>query len=415
MRSWCKVFIDKNNIMSCNLGNINRCDIYILLWVLYSFQGILYSQGMINQLLQLLMLVWCLIVSSKYLTNWSYIPRLLKVTSLLVYMYLIYGLIYMLYSQPVTFEEGGSPASYYYLQQSLNSLLPIFLFYSYTKKGYITEKRLRAYFFIFTIVAVYTFQHTHQEQVFADIYGRTEFTNNVGYTFLALMPMLYMFNKKPIVQYVLASILLLFIVMSMKRGAIVIGTLCFSQFLYQNWKSSSRAKDRLLIVLLTLSILGVAYYFVSNMLEHSDLFLRRLEATKEMDSSGRYDLVSIIWKKYWASISVISLLLGNGANSTISFAGNYAHQDWLETLCNNGVVGVGILLSFYITFLKTILSRRLLNCQKYLKAAFLMLFLICIMKTIFSMSIQGMEISITMMIGFLNYNEFKNDENTSSY
>ena len=258
-------------------------------------------------------------------------------------------------------------------------------------------------------------RHTHQEQVLADIYGRTEFTNNVGYTFLALMPMLYMFNKKPIVQYVLASILLLFIVMSMKRGAIVIGTLCFSQFLYQNWKSSSRAKDRLLIVLLTLSILVVAYYFVSNMLEHSDLFLRRLEATKEMDSSGRDDLVSIIWKKYWASISVISLLLGNGANSTISFAGNYAHQDWLETLCNNGVVGVGILLSFYITFLKTILSRRLLNCQKYLKAAFLMLFLICIMKTIFSMSIQGMEISITMMIGFLNYNEFKNDENTSSY
>lgn len=396
--------------MSNSVVKINRCDIYILLWVMYSFQGILYSQGMINQLLQLLMLVWCLVVSSKYLTNWSCIPRLLKITSLLVYMYLIYGLIYMLYSQPVTFEGGGSPASYYYLQQSLNSLLPILLFYSYTKKGYITEKRLRAYFFIFTIVAVCTFQHTHQEQVLEDLYGRTEFTNNVGYTFLALMPMLYLFHKKPIVQYVLASILLLFIVMGMKRGAIIIGTLCFLHFFYQNWKNSSRVKDRLLIVLLTFFFLGVAYYYVSDMLEHSDFFLTRLEATQEMDSSGRDDLVSIIWRKYLTNIGVVSLLLGNGANSTISFAGNYAHQDWLETLCNNGVVGVLILLSFYVIFFKTALSQRL-NCQKYLKSAFMMLFLICIIKTIFSMSIQGMEISITMMIAFLSYNEFKN-ENT---
>lgn len=43
-----------------------------------------------------------------------------------------------------------------------------------------------------------------------------------------------------------------------------------------------------------------------------------------------------------------------------------------------------------------------------------MLFLICIMKTFFSMSIQEMELSITMMIGFLSYNEFKN-ESTPSY
>lgn len=399
--------------MLWNFKRINRCDLYICLWAIYNLQGFLYPQGIINQTAQMLMLFWCITVSSKYFINGKQLPRLLKITVVLVCMYFIYGLIYMLHSQPVTFEEGGSPASYYYLQQSLNSLLPIFLFYSYTKRGYITEKRLRVYFFLFVIVAICTFQHLHQEQVLTDLYGRTEFTNNVGYTFLSLMPMLYLFNKKPIVQYLLASIVLLFIVMSMKRGAIVIGAMCFFHFFYQNWKNSSRTKDRLLIVLLTLLLFGVAYYYVSNMLEHSDLFLKRLEATQDMDSSGRDDLVSIIWMKYWNNIGVVSLLLGNGANSTISFAGNYAHQDWLETLCNNGVVGVGILLSFYITFLKTALSQRL-NSQNYLKSAFLMLFIICIMKTIFSMSIQGMDISITMMIAFLNFNELKN-ENTSSY
>lgn len=401
--------------MSYNLGkiNINRCDLYIILWAMYSFQGIIYSQGIINQMLQFLMLVWCIVACLRYIINLICMPRLLRVTSLLVYMYLIYGLIYICYSQPVTFENGDSLASYYYLQQSYNSLLPIFLFYKYSKDGYITEKRLRVYFFMFVVVAICNFQHSYQEKLLADLYGRTEFTNNVGYTFLSLMPMLYLFNKKPVVQYVLLSIVLAFIIMSMKRGAIVIGILCFFQILYQNWKNSSRAKDRQLIFVLTLLILGVVCWYVNNMLENSEYFVRRLKATEEMDSSERNDLVSIIWEKYWTNISVFSLLLGNGANSTISFAGNYAHQDWLETLCNNGVVGIGILLSFYITFLKSAFLKKN-KCKKSLKPIFKMLFLICIMKTIFSMSIQGMEISITLMIGFLSYNEFK-DENTSSY
>lgn len=399
--------------MTCNLGKINRSDLYVMLWVMYSFQGILYSQGIINQILQFLMLVWCLVVSLKYLINWTHLPKLLKVTNLLLYMYLAYGLVYMLCSQPVSFADGGSPPAYYYLQQTLNSLLPIFLFYCYAKNGYITEQRLRVYFFLFVVVAICTFQHLHQAQVGADIYGRTEFTNNIGYSFLALMPMLFLFYKKPIVQYVLASILLLYIMMGMKRGAIVIGTLCFLYFFYQNWRNTSKVSGRLLIILLTLLFVGVACYYVSTMLEHSSLFLQRLEATQEMDSSGRGDLVSVIWEKYWSNIGIDSLLLGNGANSTIFFAGNYAHQDWLETLCNNGVVGVGILLSFYITFLRSSLSKRFKG-QQFLKSAFQMLFLICIMKTFFSMSIQEMELSITMMIGFLSYNEFKN-ESTPSY
>lgn len=399
--------------MTCNLGKINRSDLYVMLWVMYSFQGILYSQGIINQILQFLMLVWCLVVSLKYLINWTHLPKLLKVTNLLLYMYLAYGLVYMLCSQPVSFADGGSPPAYYYLQHTLNSLLPIFLFYCYAKNGYITEQRLRVYFVLFVVVAICTFQHLHQEQVGADVYGRTEFTNNVGYTFLALMPMLFLFNRKPFVQYVFASILLLFIVMGMKRGAIVIGTLCFLHFFYQNWTNTSKVSARLLIILLTLLFIGVACYYVSIMLEHSSLFLQRLEATQNMDSSGRDALVSVIWEKYWSNIGIDSLLLGNGANSTIAFAGNYAHQDWLETLCNNGIVGVGILLSFYITFLRSALSKKFKG-RKYLKSAFQMLFLICIMKTIFSMSIQEMELSITMMIGFLSYNEFKN-ESTPSY
>lgn len=315
----------------------------------------------------------------------------------------------MIFSEPVFFDTGEKPASYYYIQQSMNSLLPIFLFYHYSKKGFLTEERLRIYLILFIIVSICDFQHSYQEKLISDVYGRTEFTNNVSYSFLALMPMLYLYNKKPLFQYLLASMVLMFIMMGMKRGAIIIGALCFFQFLYLNWKNASKSNDKMFICLLTILIIVAVCWYVNYLLASSDYLLQRLQATEEMDSSGRDDLVKTIWSNYWLRINVFTLLLGNGANSTIAFAGNYAHQDWLETLCNNGLIGIICLLSFYINFYKLAISKSLHSANIIMSSIFKMLFFICIMKTLFSMSIQGMEMPITLMIGFLIF--YKN-ENT---
>lgn len=391
--------------MTLNIGRLNRCDIYILLWTIYTLQGFLYPQGVTNQVVQMIMVVWCIVVSIKCLVNYKYVPRLLKMTVILVCMYIIYGLIYMLFSMPVVFDSGYSPASYYYIQQSLNSLLPIFLFYQYSKKGFLKEDRIRVYLVIFIIIGICDFQHSYQEKLVSDLYGRTEFTNNASYSFLALMPMIYFYNKKPLFQYLLTAIVVMFIIIGMKRGAIIIGTLCFLQFLYLNWKNNSKTSNRIIICLLTILTIVAVWWYVSGMLANSEYLMQRLQATEEMDSSGRDDLVRMIWSNYWLNINVFTLLLGNGANSTIAFAGNYAHQDWLETLCNNGLLGVVILLSFYVTFCRSSLSKRLHKVNNTMSSAFKMLFIICIMKTLFSMSIQGMEMPITLMIGFLSYYE----------
>lgn len=394
--------------MNFSIGRLNRCDVYVFLWAIYTLQGFLYPQGLINQFLQMVMIFWCATVSIKYFINYQRIPHLLKTTIMLVYMYMIYGLIYMVFSKPVVFDSGDSPASYYYLQQSLNSLLPIFLFYQYSKKKFLTETRLRAYLLFFIIIDFCAFQHSYQEKLISDLYGRTDFTNNVSYSFLALMPMLYFYKKKPLFQYLLASVLLMAIMMGMKRGAIVIGALCFFQFLYLNWKNASKTNEKMIICLLTVLIMIVAWWYISDVLANNDYFIKRLQATEEMDSSGRDDLVKIIWNKYWLNIDVVTLFLGNGANATIAFAGNYAHQDWLETLCNNGLLGICILLSFYVRFFMSAMSNKH-NINNIMSSAFKMLFIICIMKTLFSMSIQGMDLPVTLMLGFLS---FYRNENT---
>lgn len=48
------------------LKKLNRCDIFIALNVLYSMQGLLYPSGAINQICQLIIIVWGLVILAQY-------------------------------------------------------------------------------------------------------------------------------------------------------------------------------------------------------------------------------------------------------------------------------------------------------------------------------------------------------------
>ena len=382
------------------LSKINRCDIYVCIWALYNLQGFLYPQGLINQLLQFIMLFWALSVSSRYILPNNEMPRLMRATLALVYMYVIYGLVYLISGHQVYFHDGGSPSSYVYLQYSLNSLLPIFLFYHYSIKGYLTEKRLRVYLLFMLVVTIIEFQY-HKSVVYL-LTGYTEITNNVGYSFLELMPMTYLYYKKPMWQFVILFVLIFFILLGMKRGAILIGAICFLYFMFKMWKAATTFTHRFLILSLSIAIIILVVWQVNIMLETSDYFVYRIAKTMEGDTSGRDTVAKEILTKFWGQSSILNLLFGHGANSTIAYAGNYAHNDWLETLCNNGFIGIFLLLNFYFSMLKSALRVNPKTCP-HLRTAFLILFIIALTKTLFSMSIQDMGLSTTIMIGYLMY------------
>lgn len=381
-------------------NKINRCDIYVCIWTLYTLQGFLYQQGHINQLLQFVMLFWALFVSCRYLLPNNRNSKLMIATLLLLYMYVIYGLVYLISGRQVYFYDGDSATSYGYLQNSLKSLLPIFLFYHYSIKGYLTEKRLRVYLLLMIIVSIISF--LYNKSVILLSTGRTEITNNLAYSFLGLMPMAYLYYRKPLWQFVIMAVLLFFILIGMKRGAILIGAICLLIFIYEMWKAAKSLKQRFQMLILSIAIISFVVWQVAVMLKTSDYFVYRIAATLEGDSSGRDTLATAIWTKFWEKSSILNLLFGHGANSTISFAGNYAHMDWLEILCNNGFIGIFLALNFYYTMFRDTFR---LNSKIYphLRTAFLILFLIAFSKTILSMSIQDMGLSTTIMIGYLMY------------
>ena len=372
---------------------LNACDYYIAIWALYYLQGVLYPQGIINRLLQLIMILWAGIVAVKSL-NLALKSPFLKVILYLVLMYCIYGGWIILFGDDVAYRKD-----YIYLQNSLNSLLPIFLFFYYTKKRLITSNRILIYSVIFILFSIVMF-YKNKYSVLATR-DAEEITNNMGYLFVSLLPLVFFFNKRPILQYTLLSVIGVFIFMGMKRGAILIGSLSIIFFIYSNFKSANR-KQKIGILLLSIGIIIGAMYYLSYMMQSSDYFVRRIEQTAEGNSSGRDRIYGSIWEAFINEPNILYFLLGHGANATIGVAGNYAHNDWLETIFNNGIIGGLILLSFFVIMAKTVYKQRH-RFPKYMYYSFFLVLFISFAKTIFSMSIQNLNTSQTLLLGYFAY------------
>ena len=385
--------------MASIFKSFNRCDLFVGIWSLYMLQAILYPIGMINRILQLIMILWGVIVTCRHLLNFSRLPRFLNATFVLILMYIIYGVIHMIFGTPVISKYGFSASSnYVYLQASLNSLLPIFVFYDFTKKGLLTEDRIKKYLFLFLIVFILMFVHNSLSLMQED--KQEENTNNIAYMFVTLVPFVYFYYKKPLLQYIIILTLLVFVILGVKRGAILVFLVSVVYFLFAKLKTGSNKKT--VNVLLAAMLLLFAISFVQYRLAVSEYLNLRVEQTAEGATSGRDILYKAIWNEVSQETNLLTFIFGRGANSTIGIAGNYAHNDWLETLCNNGALGAVILGYFFLILFKLLFVVKR-NLPSYYFDSFFTLFLIVSMKSVFSMSIQNMEISTTMLLGYIVY------------
>lgn len=368
------------------------------MWCLYMLQDVLYPSGMINQMLQLIMLLWGLIALYKYATNTNIHSPFLKATFLLVSMYVLYGGVHIIWGKGVVKEYDVVP-TYYYLRSALNSLVPIFLFYYFSHKKYLTSDRIRIYLPIFIFVCILIY-YKNKVYVMQDT-GREEIANNMAYMFTSLIPMLFFFDKKAIWQYFQLVIIMLFVFMGMKRGAMLVGGACTIILLYANFKNA-KGKESFFIVFLSIALIVGLVYYIESLMNNSAFFVHRIEQTLEGHTSNRDIIYGRIWQTVIKEHNVFYLLFGRGANSTITVAGNYAHQDWLEILCNNGIVGVLILLFFFHTLGKmTRNSRKRFPLMMYY--SFVTLFFTSFIKTMFSMSIQNLDLTQTLLLGYFAY------------
>lgn len=327
-------------------------------------------------------------------------PPYIKGLNLLVLMFSIYGFALILMS-PSTIHyrmSGMSMASYNYIKSIYLSILPIYAFYYFSIKGYLTAERLRWWAVVFCIscvISYYIYMQQAMERILARGSSADEITNNAGYLFLSLIPIWVLFRKKPLLQYAGLAFCMAFILMGMKRGAILIGGVVVLYLIWQIIRNA-RGKQRFIVILLTAALAVAGVYFVMDMMTSSDYFLQRLEATKEGNSSGRDNLYSFFWTYFFEKANFIQYLFGRGANGTLEIYSNYAHNDWLEIAVNQGLLGIAVYAIYWKQFYAT--WRQSTNIEA--KTILALVGIIYFAKTIFSMSYGDMTYVCTSVLGY---------------
>lgn len=361
---------------------ISLPNIYLFLWTVYYTQGVVFSQG--NILSKLVLLLFLSI--SLYYTILTYtkyqIGQYLRALGYLLVMFTVYGVIGVI-----------SGVSFDYLKLIYLSLLPTFPLFVWTKEGKISFKWIRTSFF--AMVTVISIQYITAVNSISMQYEETEnAVVNVAYEVLALIPLLYFWKERPLIQYVMLAIILIVVLSTVKRGAIMIGIVCVSYFFYTTIQGTSK-KTKLSIWLLVFVFVVVGTKYVVNFYENSSYAQLRMEQSLEGDSSGRDEIFLDAWTIFINS-NPFNMLFGNGAWATLRRMKILAHNDWLEILVNQGLVGVVVYLLYWLSFFKTFINDKNLITRPVLGT----LFIIYFFATFFSMSYSAMTLPANLALGY---------------
>ena len=321
--------------------------------VIYFCQGSLYANG--STISQASMLLWMLI-NITYLIKYASKFKLLFLEKIIFWFWFI-NTCYWFFSEKVLISAWYEPLS---TLKNFKAIFCTFLTYFpvryFTRKDILTEKLLSYFavslFFVF-IMSFYSFEARLLNEL-----NREAITNNMGYRFVALLPLLAIFRK---IKFTYISILIAsyFIIMSSKRGAILCCALFFILLFYYSFKNIPR-KKKLIYSILILGIFSISVYYLVDIFMSNEYLITRLTNMEEgVDDSGnaRINQISAIIN-YTTNGSIFHFLFGYGFDKSVMMAGNYAHNDWAELLANLGVFGCVLYLVFFTSLISIFVKNR---------------------------------------------------------
>lgn len=319
-----------------------------------------------------------------------------KCLNIMLMVITVYGLILFFSGFAIYPDEFNIKTSlqFGYLQRFYTSVLPIYVFYLFSLKGDFSEKNMIYLLLIFLVC--YIMMYYQNYFIVSEAIDKNEITNNIGYNFVPLIPMLSLLKLRDVWKFSFLIIFIAYIMMSMKRGAIVVGSLALILYLKHYLKQRS-TKHILYILLLSVAFICVIYWFVMNLYETSDYFKSRLSSTLEGDTSTRGWMYPLYLEFFIYRTSGLEFILGCGANATYLRLGEYAHNDWLEFAINQGLFGVVLYISYWISY---VWEWKYYVGPLEVKQTFGDIIIIYFVVTLFSMSFDGMPTAATLCVGY---------------
>lgn len=298
-----------------------------------------------------------------------------------IYFYVDYNLV-------VNFSRASSLNFFKGVLLSLSCIYPTY-YWSKNGSDYRILLLITSIFALFSIWQLRIYNITLEDT--------DEFTDNSAYSFLSLLPCVFLIRKYSILRLVFTGLIIGFVISCAKRGAIaslVVACLfVFAYLLRKNNGNLSVLKKAGLLFMISLLV----YYGINQFLQN-DFVQLRFEQLEESGGSSRELIYSNIWNN-WTNSNLLEQLFGHGycASRLMSGTGNFAHNDWLELLADMGIFGIGI----YAWFMYSLLKCALKATNQNVKYMLLTIFTIWLTKTLFSMSyMDENNFILSILIGY---------------
>lgn len=381
------------------INQFNFANLYVLLLTYNTYLHLIGGDGVfVTQFISVLNVfvsVYCLIKIQNHCLGNIYINNLKRI----LILFSVYGIFLILTGDVHITSLSGyvTVKPYWYLMEIYGSILPIFSIYYFAIRNYFRKETLILWLFVFMLLIPITFVKS------ADAIGNditsiftANRTSNIGYAVVAILPAISLFNRRLILQFVVFAYCLVFSLICMKRGPILICITCLLVYLiYIFGKVNNKKKILIIISGSLLSYLALSFFM--NMAGNNAYFLSRIEDTLDGGSSGRDALYSSIFDYYINKSNIFQKLLGMGAYGSLKIGNNLAHNDWLEILIGQGVLGV-LLYARYWFSLYVKVKRNIAYQEIFL--SMVMFFIIYFLKTIFSMSYSYISIFSSLFFGY---------------
>lgn len=336
--------------------------------------------------------IWYFFKSLKYWSSSAFLRSLTFMFGLVM----IYCL-FLILTGTSGFKREVNPTGYTLLYVA--SVLPIYSFYYFSRKGMLSSYWFMVMTILFCINA-YALYYENQQRMLEMLVGESEdFTNNSGYIIVSLLPLMAFFNNRSIIQYAGLFVIMAATIICFKRGAILVGFLAIAYFILKklNVKNTSR---RITTIALVAVLLVLLYRYFDTIFLTNDYFYQRVMLTSEGNSSGRDSIYGYFGNYFTSSENgVIGTLFGNGAAATVKLLGIEAHNDWIEFAIDFGLLGIVLYLIYWFTVYKNYKFARK-NLSDTIVLAMGMVLIINFARTFFSMSFISMTFMSTALIGY---------------
>jgi len=288
----------------------------------------------------------------------------------------------------------------------LAAILPFYPAYYFSKGKILKIKDLNIFSLCLLPVIIFQFMSVNSFILSQVDAGNTDIVNNVAYSFVGLIPYVFLIKKNRFIALGMLVIITYFIIQGAKRGAILVGLTGMVLFIvFQIKRDINDHKFSSLVLIPVIFIL--MGYFAYRSFANNDFLIGRINQMLEGDTSNRGFTYGSILDAWYNSDNILQLIFGYGFAASLKIAGGFAHNDWLELLSNFGILGIASYIILFIAAIKSWIQDDFAPDNRFLLGTIIIMWFFT---TLISMSYTS-EVAFmqSIMLGYLFGNPLKSE------